>query len=189
VAHGMTHDAARRAALLRGGRSRSGQGRCTGRRESGTASRPPSATPGTHGRGLRRAPGFAGRGSLTLGLGIGATTAILQPGERRCSSRTCRSATLTAGAGLERRDVRGIRPRAALLPPSCTTCVSGPPSSKAFGGSWANTTVLTDRDPEQIRIGLVTANFFTLLGASPALGRVFRLDDDEEGAAPAILSE
>ena len=34
-----------------------------------------------------------------------------------------------------------------------------------FGGIWSNTAVLTGDDPEQLRIGLVTSDFFTVLGA------------------------
>jgi predicted permease len=185
VAHGMTHDAARRAALLEvGGLEAVKDDVRTARIGNGVETTIGDARYAW--RGLRRAPGFAVAATLTLGLGIGATTAIfslvnallLEDLPFRDPGRLVLVWNdVTFGgygrAPLAAAELYDLRQRSTLF--------------EGFGGIWANTTVLTDRDPEQIRIGLVTANFFTLLGASPALGRVFRLDDDEEGAAPAIL--
>src|SRR5262249_32570443 len=42
-------------------------------------------------------------------------------------------------------------------------------------------------EPEQLRAALVTANFFDVLGARPALGRTFRTGDSADGALPTIL--
>ena len=42
---------------------------------------------------------------------------------------------------------------------------------EGFGGIWATTAALTDHDdPEQLRVGLVTPDFFSVLGANAALG-------------------
>src|SRR5262249_41963818 len=57
-----------------------------------------------------------------------------------------------------------------------------------FSAIWSNTAALTgEGDPEQLRIGFVTADFFSVLGADPALGRTFNADDDAELSPPRIL--
>jgi len=185
VARGMTHDAARRAALLEvGGVEAVKDGVRTARIGNGLETTIGDARYAW--RSLWRAPGFAIAATLTLGLGIGATTAIfslvnallLEDLPFRDPGRLVLVWNdVTFGgygrAPLAAAELYDLRQRSTLF--------------EGFGGIWANTTVLTDRDPEQIRMGLVTADFFTLLGAAPALGRVFRPDDDEEGAAPTIL--
>ena len=45
-------------------------------------------------------------------------------------------------------------------------------------------------EPEQLHGKMVTGNFFSLLGVRPILGRTFRAEEDQLGAAPvAILGE
>lgn len=56
-----------------------------------------------------------------------------------------------------------------------------------FEGIWSNTVVLSGDDPEQLRVGLVTTNFFSLLGAAPALGRTFDASDESPAEPRAIL--
>src|SRR5262249_41614501 len=57
-----------------------------------------------------------------------------------------------------------------------------------FGAIWAYTASLTgDGDPEQVRVGFVTPDFFTVLGADAALGRTFREDDATVTAPTAII--
>lgn len=41
-------------------------------------------------------------------------------------------------------------------------------------------------DPERVRTGVVSANYFDLFGVRPVLGRTFLPDDDKLGA-PAVL--
>ena len=72
-----------------------------------------------------------------------------------------------------------VRPRAER-PPRCAAA-----RSSGVAAIWSNTTALTgDGHPEQLRIGLVTPDFFSVLGAEPALGRTFRPEDggDERAA-------
>src|SRR5437773_1858542 len=45
-----------------------------------------------------------------------------------------------------------------------------------------------DGEAEQVSAGLVSANFFALLGASPALGRVFSPQEDQPGQSPAVAN-
>jgi putative ABC transport system permease protein len=42
-------------------------------------------------------------------------------------------------------------------------------------------------DPERVRTGVVSANYFELFGVQPLLGRTFLPDDDKLGAPPVLL--
>ena len=125
---------------------------------------------------------------LTLGLGIGATTAIFslvnallieQLPFRDPGRLVFVWHVLTTGgygrAPLAAAEIHDLRSRATLF--------------TGFGGIWANTTVLTGDEPEQIRIGLVTADFFSLLGATPAHGRTFVAEDEIPMRGSILLSD
>ena len=138
-------------------------------------------------RALRRAPGFSAIVIVVLAIGIGAATAIfsvvnsllLSPLPYREADRLVFVWQDLTSAGYPRAplagpEVRDLRERSELF--------------EGFGGIWANTTTLTgDGEPEQLRIGLVTGNFFEVLGARAGLGRVFTAADEEQNAAPSIL--
>jgi predicted permease len=137
-------------------------------------------------RGLRRTPGFGAVAILTLGLGIGSTSAIFsvvrtlllsdlpfQDGSRLVFVWHDLSARGYPRAPLAGPEIVDLRDRARLF--------------AGFGGIWSNTTVLTGEDPEQLRIGLVTHDFFTVLGAAPALGRTFTAEDAAPTASGTIL--
>jgi putative ABC transport system permease protein len=139
-------------------------------------------------RGLSRAPGFAIVAILTLALGIGANTAIfsvvramlLAPLPYRDSSRLVFVWSDMSAAGYPRGPLSGpelkdLRDRATLF--------------QSFGSIWATTGALTGTgDAEQLRVGLVTTNFFSaVLAADAALGRTFTADDESQGAPRAIL--
>ena len=49
-------------------------------------------------------------------------------------------------------------------------------------------TVNTGYDPEQVLAGFVTANYFSVLGARPMLGRTFSADEDEPGRDRVLVS-
>jgi predicted permease len=78
-------------------------------------------------------------------------------------------------------------PRAPLSGPELRDLDDRASQFEGFGAIWATTAALTgENDPEQLRIGLVTSDFFSLLGAEAALGRTFR-PDDESAAAPTSI--
>ena len=138
-------------------------------------------------RGLRRSPGFAAAAILALALGIGANTAIfsvvnallVEPLPYRDSSRLVFVWADMSASGY---------PRAPLSAPELVDLRARTTRFDDFGAIWANTAALTgDGDPEQMRIGLVTTNFFDVLGVDAALGRTFTSDDESEGPPTAIL--
>ncbi|PYR93911.1 MAG: permease [Acidobacteria bacterium] len=138
-------------------------------------------------RALWKAPAFAATAIITLALGIGANAAIysvvhamlLAPLPYRDADRLVFVWSDMTDAGYPRAPLSG--PELKDLRERTTTC-------SGFGAIWSNTTALTgEGDPEQLRIGLVTAEFFQVLGAEPALGRTFRPEDAAPGARPTIL--
>jgi hypothetical protein len=136
-------------------------------------------------RSLRRSPGFLAAVVLTFALGIGANTAIfsvvhamlLAPLPYRDASQLVFVWTDMTSSGY---------PRAPLSPAELTDLRTRTTRFDGFGAIWANTTTFTgDGEPEQLRIGLVTSDFFSVLGATAAIGRTF--DQTDETGAPGML--
>jgi predicted permease len=136
-------------------------------------------------RGLWKAPSFAVVVVATLALGIGATTAIfsivnamlIAPLPYRDSSRLALIWSDMTAAGYPRAPLSGaelfdLRERSTLF--------------TGFGAIWATAATLDgDGDPEQLRIGVVTANFFSVLGAEAAVGRTLAPEDEPQAGSPA----
>ena len=137
-------------------------------------------------RGLARAPFFTAAAVLTLGLGIGANTAVfsvvrgvlLRPlphaeGDRLVYLR--HSAEL---AGIENTvfsvpEIIDYREAGALA---------------GIAEFSANTYNLTARgEPAQVLAGIVTGNFFQVMGLRPEVGRLFDAGDDGAAADPVIV--
>jgi predicted permease len=138
-------------------------------------------------RDLIRARAFSIAAVLTLALGIGGTAAIfsvvnallLQPLPYRDADRLVFVWQDLTDAGY---------PRAPLAGPELADLRERSTLFDGFAGVWGNTTTLTgEPEPEQLRIGLVTSNFFSLLGTAAAIGRTFDAGDAEEASPPAIV--
>jgi predicted permease len=138
-------------------------------------------------RALANAPALTAAAVLSLALGIGANTAIFSvvhsllvaPLPYRDADRLIFVWSDMTDAGY---------PRAPLSGPELADLRAGSTTVASFGAIWSNTVALTgDGDPEQLRIGIVTDNFFDVLGAAPAFGRAFTREDAAPGARPAIL--
>jgi predicted permease len=138
-------------------------------------------------RGFLKAPGFTSAAIVTLALGIGANTAIfsvvnatlLEPLPFANPDRLVFVWSDMTSAGY---------PRGPLSGPELDDLRRRSSQFDGFAAIWATTTTLTgDGDPQMLRIGLVTDNFFPLLGAQPAMGRTFAPEDDSSGAPTAIL--
>lgn len=137
-------------------------------------------------RALIRRPGFAAVAILTFALGIGANTAIfsvvnsvlIQPLPYRDSDQLAFVWGDMTEAGYSRGPLSGpefmdLRQRGTLF--------------SAFGAIWQTTATITDDEPEELRIGWVTANFFHTLGVDAAMGRTFDESDEQRGAFSSIL--
>jgi len=138
-------------------------------------------------RALRRSRGFAFVVVMTLALGIGATTAIfsvirgvlLKPLPHRDGGRLVylrRSTDRPDGADIqfsvpEVRDLRASAPSLAGVAEYCPW----------FGN-------LQEPDATiKIGVGLVTGNFFEVMGLGPVLGRLTRPSDDGPGVPPVMV--
>jgi predicted permease len=138
-------------------------------------------------RMLRKAPGFSAAAIITLALGVGANTAIF----------SVVHALLIAPLPYANPDrlvfvwadqtAEGY-PRAPLSGPELTDLDTRASLFEGFGAIWATTAALTgDNEPEQLRIGHVSHDFFSLLGANAAIGRTFIEGDVAKGPPTAIL--
>jgi predicted permease len=186
VRRGMTAPEARRAALVRFGGMEQAKERCreswAGRflEELGQDVR--------YGlRGLRRSPGFTAAVALTLGLGIGANTAVfslvngvlLKPlpytrGDQVVVLRQPDTRSATPDLGFSVQEVRDYREM-----------------SRSFDSvveyHSMDFTLLGGGDARRVTAGVVSANFFDVLEVAPLLGRNFRASDEEHGADAVLI--
>jgi len=138
-------------------------------------------------RNLTRVPGFALAFVLTLGLGIGANTAIfsvingvlLRPLPYPEADRIMRlqQPQLAAGvpdAGFSFPEIADYRSHSKTL------------DQIVEFGDWTFN-VLDRGDPHRANGGLVTANFFPMIGAQPLLGRLLVPEDQLKSAPPVAV--
>jgi predicted permease len=134
---------------------------------------------------LRRDPGFTLVAVLTLGLGIGATTAmfsvvngvLLQPLPYRQPERLVRIFETAAHFGTT--SVAYLNFRDWQRASRWFEAMAG------FRNEDLNLTGLGD--PEYLRTEQVSADFFPVLGISPMLGRAFSQQDDRPGGPPVAV--
>jgi len=136
---------------------------------------------------LRRNPGFAAVAILTLALGIGANTAIfsvvdavlLKPLPFRSPGQLVRVFEANDRAGIPGEG--GSYPEFQELQRR----------NHVFSGMAAvdgHELTLTGRgDPMVVKVGDVAADFFSVLGVPPLMGRAFLPEDGEQGAAPVVV--
>lgn len=138
-------------------------------------------------RALRRSPAFAVVVVLTLALGIGANTAIfsvvrgilLKPLPHREGDRLIYLRHSVDGPG-----GRSI----AFSIPEVTDFRDGVKSLAGIAefSPWTMTLEATD-GAVRLQAGLVTGNYFDVMGLSPVLGRLTRPSDDGPGVAPVMV--
>lgn len=132
-------------------------------------------------------PGFAAIVVLVLGLGIGATTAVFsvvngvllkplpyQNPDRLVLLWAHMSATEVTKAPWSGPDLMDFRDR-------------GHSFDSIAAASGFNGTLTGDFEPQPIQLGMATANFFDVLGIEPALGRSFRIED-QQNLDPMLFS-
>ena len=136
-------------------------------------------------RGLRKSPGFATVVALTLALAIGANTAIfsvvrgvlLKPLPNRDGDRLVylrQSSDQFPNINFSVPEVRDLR-------------TSAPAFAQIAEYSPMSVIMRTDHDAMRLQVGLVTGNYFEVMGLSPILGRVTRPSDDGPGVAPVMI--
>lgn len=138
-------------------------------------------------RALASAPGFTLVFVLTLGLGIGANTAIfslargvlLRPiphggGEALVHVRQTAVVTALPDATFSVPEVRDYRVAAETV--------------EGFGEFSALTfTMLGLDEPRRVRAGIVSGNYFDVLGLTPVRGRLMQSEDDGHTADPVMV--
>jgi len=186
VRRGMAPEAARRQALLASG----------GLTQAAEAVRDRRGLPGLEnlladiryaGRALRKSPVFTTIVVLTLALGIGANTAIftvvrgvlLRPlphrdGDRLVYLRQSADGPASANLAFSVPEVRDLRDGARAL------------GSLAEYSAW-NLNLQGEDGTERISVGLVTGNYFEVMGLSQILGRLTGPADDGPGVAPVMV--
>ena len=138
-------------------------------------------------RSLSRAKGFAIAVVLTLGLGIGANTAIfsavravfLRPLPHADGDRLMYLRHHTANQGQTNvafsvPEINDFRAQARAL-------------QQIAEYSPLTLSLIEAADASQIDVGLVTGNYLSVMGLTPIMGRAFTSADDGAGAAPVIL--
>jgi predicted permease len=138
-------------------------------------------------RTLRRSPAFTAVVVITLALGIGANTAIfsvvrgvlLKPLPNRDGDRLIylRQSTDAPGGGNITFSVPEVRDFRNGVPALAGIAEYSPWSSILQG----------DDGAVRISVGLVTGNYFEVMGLAPVLGRVTRPSDDGPGAEPVAV--
>lgn len=137
-------------------------------------------------RALRRNPGYAALAIATLGLGIGANTAIfavingvlLRPLPYAGEDRIVHVDQIEKRTG---DDPTGLSVQEFLEYRSQSH------SFEQFGEYHSMLfTLLGTQNPERVVTGVVSANFFSILGVKPVLGRLL-VDADESKNAPPVL--
>jgi predicted permease len=138
-------------------------------------------------RMLIKNPGFTIIAVLTLSLGIGANTAIfsvvngvlLQPLPYRDGDQIVVLQQQAPLAGV------------ANLPFSVKELADYRERSRALEDLVEYHTMsfilLGHGEPERVQTGVVSANFFDMLGVKPILGRTFRPGEDQPGAEPVLV--
>ncbi|MEP6729619.1 MAG: ABC transporter permease [bacterium] len=138
-------------------------------------------------RSLRHSAAFTIVVVITLALGIGANTAIfsvvrgvlLKPlphrdGDRLVYLRHSEDGPGGESIGFSVPEVRDFRNGAKSL------------GGIAEFSPWT-LTLRSDNDAERIQVGLVTGNYFDVMGLSPILGKLTRPSDDGAGVPPVIV--
>ena len=138
-------------------------------------------------RMLAKNPGFTTVAILTLALGIGANTAIFSA----VYAVLLRPLPFARPGQLVR--VFEANDRAGISADGCSYAEfkEWQRQNHVFSGMAAEAAhelTLTGRgEPTVVRVGDVTADFFSVLGVPPLAGRAFRAGDDDQGAAPVVV--
>jgi predicted permease len=136
-------------------------------------------------RMLRNSPAFSAIAILTLALGIGANTALFSVvnGVLLNPLSYPQPAQLVA--------IYGTTPGYDHAPINYPNFLDWQRDARSFSSMAiyhnADYNYIGTSQAERVRGYLVSADFFRTLGVNPVLGRTFRVDDDQIGAAPVVI--
>jgi putative ABC transport system permease protein len=136
-------------------------------------------------RQFRKAPGFAFIATLTLALGVGATTAIFSVvnGVVLRPLPFARSEQMVQLWGL---DSKGHQ--LAFADPTFDAVASSTRSFSALAEyAQSGMSIVDDAEVERVRATAVSKQFFDVLQAKPLLGRVFVPEEQQLGAPMAVV--
>src|SRR5262245_17578409 len=133
-------------------------------------------------RGLVRSPLFASVAILSLGLGIGANTAIFtlidQILLRKLPVRSPEELVMLYQEGPHSGSNMGAR--AHSYPIYRQYQQRAEPLSEVIARRLIATSVSIDNTTERLDAEMVSGNYFTMLGVKPAVGRVFSSQEDDQ---------
>ncbi len=136
-------------------------------------------------RMLAKNPGFTTVAVLTLALGIGANTALFSV-VNGVLLNPLRYAEPDQLVALYSRTPEMLRN--SISYPNFLDWVRDNRSFSALAGFRGDDFNLTGMgEAERVPAEMISANFFPLLGVKPVMGRAFRPEEDQVGAAPVIL--
>ena len=142
-------------------------------------------------RGLRRSPLFAIVAILSLGLGIGANTAIFtlidQILLRRLPVKDPDSLVMLFQQGPHSGSNMGQRMHSYPIYQEYQKRAE--PLAEVIARRLVETSISVDNQTERVSAEMVSGNFFTMLGVPPAAGRVFNSAEDDQvyGGHPAVV--
>jgi predicted permease len=139
-------------------------------------------------RSLRRAPGFTTAVVLTLALGIGANTAmftllrgtLLKPLPNRNGEQLVY--LRQSAPGVRQENVQFSVPETNDYRASSRTL-----SAIAEYSSSLLPLVVGDQPPERVQTGIVSGNYFEVMGLEPVVGRLTHRGDDGPSAIPVVV--
>lgn len=138
-------------------------------------------------RGLRRTPGYAAAFAVTLGLAIGVNSAVfsvvngvlLEPLPFEDADRIMYMKQPARSVGVENQTF-------SFLEIADYRAASRTVDEFVEFGDWTFS-VVGEGEPHRAVGGLVTSNYFEVLGLEPVEGRVLVEEDDRRGAAPVVV--
>jgi predicted permease len=154
-------------------------------------------------RSLRKSPGFTVVAVLTLALGIGANTAIfsaidalmLRPLPFRDADRIVRIYSVKGEVNESANGGSPARGEGALTGPSVPDILDFAHQSHSFEkmvvfDTWRKNVSFGSAagEPEQMRVGLVPATYFEILGVEPVMGRLFTEEENRKNEHVAAIS-
>lgn len=138
-------------------------------------------------RMMRRNLGFTVVAILTLGLGIGANTAIFSV----VHAVLLRALPYPDGHELifirQQQTKLGVQDLGFSVPEIMDYRAQNRTLAGLVEYHGMSFTLFGHGDPERVRTGVVSANYFDLFGVKPLLGRAFLTDDEKLGAPPVLL--